>query len=67
MARATRIACSNAISVAEGRVRIGADGPMRYLKADWKRWSVSERVAAVVLGAAFIALYAWSWMGHVAA
>jgi hypothetical protein len=40
---------------------------MRYLKADWKRWSVSERITAVVLGAASIALYAWSWLGHVVA
>jgi hypothetical protein len=33
----------------------------RYLKADWKRWSVVERVAAIVLVVAFIALYVWSW------
>jgi hypothetical protein len=36
----------------------------RYLKADWKRWSRKERGAAVVLGAAIIAFYAWSWLGH---
>jgi hypothetical protein len=33
----------------------------RYLKGDWKRWSVAERVAAIVLAVAFIALYVWSW------
>jgi hypothetical protein len=40
---------------------------MLSLKADWKRWSVSERVTAIVVGAASIALYAWSWLEHVVA
>jgi hypothetical protein len=39
----------------------------RYFKADWQRWSATERVAAIMLGVAFIILYVWFLLGQVVA